>query len=68
MGKLVGAQDYQQWALPIHAAFPRLAFRVGSSHLLTQESVIKPPEGLVRIWPLGQEGRNRCGVKGMGER
>lgn len=65
MGKSVGAQ-----ALPTHAAFPSLAFRVVSSHLLTQESIIKPPEGLIRIWPgsLGQEGRMRCGVKGMGER
>lgn len=51
MGKSVGAQDYQQWTLPTHAAFSSIVFRVVSSHLLTQERTIKPLEGLVGIWP-----------------
>lgn len=59
MGKSLRAQDYHQWGLPTHATFSCLAFSVESPQLLTQESITRPPEGLVGIWPgsVAQEGR-----------
>lgn len=42
-GKSVGVQDYYQWALPTHGAFSSPAFRVVAPHLLTQESITRPP-------------------------
>lgn len=70
MGTSMRAQDYHPWALPTHAIFSSLAFRVVSPHLLTQESITRPPEDLLGIWPgsVGQEGRQRCGERGKGER